>query len=226
MQKHYANVIIKSPQNNQTKECFCMINYNRLGYGIKRDFATFIEKLSRGLTKPKSKFVMQMVYGILAGNKVHLSEIARSLNESISLKKTIDGLSRNLFTFEQKEIIMDNYIAQVRKQIDEDNAVIVIDNSDISKPCSPMMEAISDVRDRSTGEIKKGYYTVEAAVLSKGKKMPMPVYEKVFSAFEDGFISETHENLCCLKSLSAHFSKGCVRTLDRGFEGNEYYNIF
>lgn len=134
-----------------------MINYNRLGYGIKRDFATFIEKLSRGLTKPKNKFVMQMVYGLLAGNRVHLSEIARFLNESISLKKTIDRLSRNLFTFEQKEIIMDNYIAQVRKQIDEDNAVIVIDNSDITKPCSPMMEAISDVRDGSTGEIKKGY---------------------------------------------------------------------
>ena len=56
--------------------------------------------------------------------------------------------------------------------------------------------------------------------------MPMPVYEKVFSAAEDGFISETHENLCCLKSLSAHFSKGCVRTLDKGFDGNEYYKYF
>ncbi len=169
---------------------------------------------------------MQMVYGILAGNKVHLSEIARSLNESISLKKTIDRLSRNLFSFGQKDIIMENYITQIKKQIDEDNAVIVIDNSDITKPCSPMMEAISDVRDGSTGEIKKGYYTVEAAVLSKGEKMPMPVYEKVFSAAEEGFISETYENLCCLKSLSAHFSKGCVRTLDRGFDGNEYYKYF
>ena len=51
---------------------------------------------------------------------------------------------------------MENYISLVKKQIAEDNAVIVIDNSDITKPCSPMMEAISDVRDGSTGEIKKG----------------------------------------------------------------------
>ena len=36
-----------------------------------------------------------MLYGILEGNKVHLSEIARSLNEGISLKKTIDRLPRN-----------------------------------------------------------------------------------------------------------------------------------
>ncbi len=31
-----------------------------------------------------------MVYGILAGNKLHLSEIARSLKENITLKKSID----------------------------------------------------------------------------------------------------------------------------------------
>ena len=166
-----------------------------------------------------------MIYGILAGNKVHLSEIARSLNETIPLNKTIWRLSRNLSAFEEKEAVMENYISMVKKQIDEDNAVIVIDNSDITKPCSPKMEAISDVRDGSTGEIKKGYCTIEAAVLSEGKKMPLPVYEKVFSA-EEGFISETHENLCCLQSLSARFSKTCVRTLDRGFDGNEYYKYF
>lgn len=56
-----------------------MINYNRLGYEIKRDLSTFSEKISRGLTCPKSKFITRMIYGILAGNKVHLSEIALPL---------------------------------------------------------------------------------------------------------------------------------------------------
>ena len=167
-----------------------------------------------------------MIYGILAGNKVHLSEIARSLHEEIKLKKTIERLSRNLFRFEDKNILMENYIDEVKKNINEEHAVIVIDNSDITKPCSPKMEAISDVHDGSTGEIRKGYSTVEAAVLSQGKKMPMAVYEKVFSAAEEGFISMTHENLCCLESLSAHFGKNCVRTLDRGFDANDYYRYF
>ena len=203
-----------------------MINYNRLGYEIKRDLAVFSQKISKDLKRPKSKFVTRMIYGILAGNKVHLSEIARSLNEKITLKKTIDRLSRNLFGFSEKDVVMKNYIAEVRKQIDEEQAVIVIDNSDITKPCSLKMEAISDVHDGSTGEIRKGYFTIEAAVLSKDKKMPMPVYEKVFSSAEDGFASMTHENLCCLKSLSAHFWKNCVRTLDRGFDANEYYRYF
>lgn len=203
-----------------------MINYNRLGYEIKRDLSNFSEKISKELKRPQKKFILQMLYGILEGNKVHLSEIARSLNEMISLKKTIDRLSRNLSAFKEKETIMEHYISMLKKQVDEDQAVIVIYNSDITKPCSPKMEAISDVHDGSTGEIRKGYFTVEAAVLSKDKKMPMPVYEKVFSPAEDGFVSMTHENLCCLKSLSAHFGKNCVRTLDRGFDANEYYKYF
>ena len=143
-----------------------MINYSRLGYEIKRDLSNFSEKISQGLKIPQCKFVTQMLYGILAGNKVHLSEIARSLNETITLKKAIDHLSRNLFSFTQKEKVMENYIAQVKKQMNENHAVIVIDNSDITKPCSPKMEAISDVHDGSTGEIRKGYFTIEATVLN------------------------------------------------------------
>ena len=148
-----------------------MINYNRLGYEIKRDLANFSGKISNGLKRPQSKFLLQMIYGILAGNKLHLSEIARSLNENITLKKTIDRLSRNLSAFKEKETVMKNYISEVKKQINEENAVIIIDNSDITKPCSPKMEAISDVHDGSTGEIRKGYFTVETAVLSQNEKM-------------------------------------------------------
>jgi hypothetical protein len=114
-----------------------MINYNRLGYEIKRDLANFSKKISNGLKRPESKFVTQLLYGILAGNKVHLSEISRSLNENITPKKTIDRLSRNLFHFSEKDTVMDNYISEVKKQINEEQAVIVIDNSEITKPCSP-----------------------------------------------------------------------------------------
>ena len=79
-----------------------MINYNRLGYEIIRDLTTFSEKVSKGLTRPESKFVTQMIYGILVGNKVHLSEIARSLNETIRLKKQ-SGVCQGTFLLLKKK---------------------------------------------------------------------------------------------------------------------------
>ena len=203
-----------------------MINYSRLGYEIKRDFTNFSLRISKGLKRPQEKFVHQMIYGILAGNKLHLSEIARALKESITLKKTIDRLSKNLHAFDGKDSVMHNYLGLVRQQVKDDYAVIIIDNSDIVKPASTKLEALSEIRDGSTGEITQGYLTIEAAVLSEKGKMPLPVYEKVFSAAEKGFISETHENLCCLQSLTENFSSRCVRTLDRGFDANEYYRYF
>lgn len=164
-----------------------------------------------------------MTYGILAGNKLHLSEIARSLKESITLKKTIDRLSKNLHAFDGKDSVMHNYLGLVGQQVKDDYAVTIIDNSDIAKPAGTKLEALSEIRGGSTGEITQGYLTIEAAVLSEKGKMPLPVYEKVFSAAENGFISETQENLCCLRSLTENSSSRCIRTLDRGFDANEYY---
>lgn len=69
MQKHYQPVIIKSPQIIKTMECFRMINYNRLRYEIKRDLSNFSSKISKGLKRQQEKFVLQMLYGILEGNK-------------------------------------------------------------------------------------------------------------------------------------------------------------
>ena len=77
-----------------------------------------------------------MLYSILTGNKVHLSEIARSLKEDITLKKTIERLSRNLFEFECQTTLWNNYLTLVKKHVKDDYTVIVIDNSDIAKPSS------------------------------------------------------------------------------------------
>ncbi len=71
-----------------------MINYNRLGYEIKRDLTAFSTKFS--------------------------------LQEDIKLKKTIERLSRNLNSFEEKQSVMRDYLSLVKQHVKEDCAVIVM----------------------------------------------------------------------------------------------------
>lgn len=71
-----------------------MINYNRLGYEIKRDFTNFSLKLSKGLKRPQEKFIHQMIYGILAGNKLHLSEMHLQVQYSFSLTPNFNWRSK------------------------------------------------------------------------------------------------------------------------------------
>ena len=47
-----------------------MINYNRLGYEINRDMTNFSTKIFYDLKRPQQKFVQQIIYGFLVGNKL------------------------------------------------------------------------------------------------------------------------------------------------------------
>ena len=168
-----------------------------------------------------------MVYGILAAGSSVITEVARNLNEDIPLIKTVNRLCRNLreFSEEEKSIVEENYLRSIRSSYNDDS-VIVIDGSDITKPASKKLEALCQVRDGSTGEIGTGYHTIGAAVLSKENKLPFGVYSRVYSSEEADFVSEDQEMLDCFKYLSGHFKKSNIRTMDRGFDNNRYYEYF
>lgn len=202
-----------------------MTNYNTLGSNLKRGIIRFSEKISKELSRPEFKFVSQMVYGILSSQSCHLSNIARALNEEISLKKTIDRLSRNLNCFKDYAKLLNNYIAKVKNSISS-KTILIIDNSDITKPCSRKLEGLGVVRDGSTGEMGIGYHTLGVTALTPEKKQPIGVYTRVYSASEAGFVSEDEEVLKALRFLGKHFSKNNIRALDRGYDANIYFEHF
>ena len=63
---------------------------------LKAQLTKFSSGLCEGLSKPLSKFVSQMLFGIQSSQDVKLSNIARSLQEDIPLIRTEKRLSRNL----------------------------------------------------------------------------------------------------------------------------------
>ena len=200
-----------------------MYNYcTTLTHNLKRGFLNFSEKLTKNFSRPDFKFVSQMIYGILKNQSCMLSDIARGLDESITLKKSIERLSRHLSAFDKAEMLMDNYMSTVKSQINK-NTLLIIDNSDITKDYTTKTECIATVRDGSTGEYKMGYHTLGITALTPKKKMPIPVYNHIYSATEEGYISEDEEVIKGLKYLSKNFSKDNIRAFDRGYDNNRYY---
>jgi len=197
-----------------------MINYNTLGNGLKRGLLRFSEKISKGLTKPTQRFVTDMLYGLIASGSCKLTEIGRALKEDISLKKLVDRLGRNLAGFSEHESIKCNYLKAVRPSLGAD-AMLLLDASDVTKPCSKKMEAIGSVLDGSTGSFRDGYWTMGVVALSRENDQPIPVYEKLYPCQKQGGQGFRAETKAALQSLRENFDKSNTRVFDRGFDSGD-----
>jgi hypothetical protein len=151
-----------------------------------------------------------------------LSDIARSLEEDITLKKVIDRLSRNLGKFEQNEKLVKNYTEEMKKSIDEET-LFCLDPGDISKEYSRKQEGLSKIWDASKKRSVNGYKTVEVTALTHKTKLPIPVYTKIYSSKEEDYETLTEENLKALKHLEKHFGNTGIRIMDRGMDDVKIY---
>ena len=202
-----------------------MNNYNTLGYNLKRGIFNFSGKLSNGLHKPAKRFITDMEYGLLSGKSCYLTEIARKLNEDIALDKTVERLSRNLMNFDGSEKLRENYFHTVEKHFDE-STVLIVDDGDVAKKNSSKLEGLCKVRDGSTGEIVDGYWTAGVSALSAEHKQPIPIYNRIYSSVEEGYISNNAETVKSLEFLSSHFPKTNIRALDAGYDAGYIFDYF
>jgi hypothetical protein len=127
--------------------------------------------------------------------------------------------------FKNDEAIRENYFTAVEKHFDE-KTVLIIDDSDIAKIYSTKLEGLCKVRDGSTGEIVEGYWYAGASALSSEHKQPIPIYSRIYSTEEKGYVSNNAETLKSLEFLSSHFPKTNIRTLDRGYDAGFIFDYF
>ena len=202
-----------------------MTNYTKLIYELKQKVTIFSKKITEKLSKPKSKFITQMIYGFLQSQSVLLSEISRGLKENILLKKTIERLSNNLENFDDQEKLIEDYIKEIKPHIN-DNTVFCCDKSDLVKPHSYELELLDRVRDGSKGKTEKGYDTFEIAALTENKELPIEIYSRIYSSLEKGFKSQNIEAFNGLNFVEKHFGKKGIYALDRGYDANSFYEYF
>lgn len=205
-----------------------MTNFTTNSYEMKREIVNFSKKLSKGVNKALNKFVMDMQYGLSKGGSCLVSEIARSLDEKIKLNYTIDRLCDHLaFIYpEDKNLIWNNYLNEVKNVIDMDNPIVLFDDSDINKEYSWKLEDLDRVIDASSQDkrIVNGYHVCEATILTKNEKQPISIYSKIYSCKSKNFESKGTFTLASIKATENLVGEKFTGIFDRGYDDNKIFD--
>ena len=199
-----------------------MNNFTMNAYEMKRDLLNFSKKVSHGVNQPTAKFVMDMQFGLAKSGSCLISEIARSLNESIKLNYTIERLCDNLSNMyaDESNIIWSNYLKKVKRNVDLDNPIVLFDDSDINKEYSRKLEDLDRVIDASSQDkrIVNGYHVCEATVLTKNEKQPMSIYSQIYSCKSKNFESKNKYTMKSIKSAEKLVGDNFIGVFDRGYD--------
>lgn len=204
------------------------MNYSTTNtYEMKREIVTFSEKISKGVNKSTSKFVMDMQYGLAKSGSCLISEVARSLEENINLSYTIERLCDNLVNMyhDEAEAIWNNYLEEVKKNIHESDNVVLFDDSDINKEYSRKLEDLDRVLDASSPNkrVVNGYHVCEATVLSRNESQPVSIYSKIYSCKSNNFESKNSYTLESIKTAEKVCGEDFTGVFDRGYDDNKIF---
>lgn len=192
-------------------------------YQTKREIINFSKSLVPIENKVERKFVADSIFGILSSKSIVLSDMAKALKEPIKVENTIDRLSKNL----QKDIspeIDEKYISQITRQMGE-NPLILVDDSDITKPYGKCFEALGRVRDGSSKDnrYEDGYIVTEIVGLSNDKKQPLSLFSHIHSSKEKGYKSTNTVTFQGLDSVIDSIDGTGTFIFDRGYDMNSLF---
>ena len=192
-------------------------------YQTKRSLLTFLEKLTKGLSKPRKKFYSDILYGMSKAQNTLLSDIARALEENIDLIYTIKRLSRNSAEENDLKQVHQNYLNTLKISI-PDNPLVIVDESEIVKPYAEKMENLALVRVGSKNVLEKGYPTLNFSMASPKTKHPLPLYNHLYSSKEDDFQSQNIEIAKGFNTVHTFLGKKkATFVMDRGYDRNTIY---
>jgi hypothetical protein len=174
-------------------------------------------------SKPKVKFIEQMLLGIAASEDCKLSEISRALGEPILLKKTEERLSHHLAQAELAQQLQQILLRDAANRIKAET-LIVIDPTDVRKNYAQAMPYLARVRDGSTGELAMGYWSGVALACETQSRRVLPLMQQLWSAEAPDFVSENAQLLKMIDAIAGATSKRGIYVLDRGGDRSRLYH--
>ncbi|UCF06064.1 MAG: transposase [bacterium] len=191
------------------------MNHRQIAMKLQGQIHQFSGIFYPHFSKPHTKFIEQMIYGIQAGRDVKLSSIGRSLGEDILLKKTEERLSRHLAVKELGQKVNEVVVEHGARKVHQDT-LIIIDPTDIRKHYAKRMPYLARVRDGSTGEIVNGYYSCTAVACEPGRRRIIPLHQRLWSATAPDFKSENAQLLQVVDTLKRATKGRGIYVWDRG----------
>ena len=196
--------------------------FARTAQKLREQMVRFSGELSAGLPKVVRRFIAEMTFGIQARGSVRLTEVGRALGEKISLKKTEERLSRQLGRRGLERRIQRRLIELAAPRIEEDT-LLVLDLSDVTKKYAEKMENLGRVRDGSEKELGWGYWTLNiVGANTKGTKL-VPLYGRLFSHAVEGHESENVEIREAIKEVAEVVGRRGIWVIDRGGDRRYLY---
>lgn len=200
------------------------MNYSKLASKLRTKLSKFSGFVGENLDKTGRRFVNEAIYGIMYSQSVMLTEIGRSLESEVPLKKIEERFCRQL----KKEGLWENIHQQVlcdSASYIKDDTLLVLDLSDLFKKYAEKMEYLAKVRDGSDGgTIVNGYWTVQVIGAELGKHEVLPLYQELYSQEAPGFKSENTQIINAIDMVAEHTGHKGIWIIDRGGDRDVLYN--
>ena len=195
---------------------------NRVAEKLRVQIHQFLGIFSPHFSKPKTRFLEQMLFGVSARQDCKLSQVARALDEPILLKKTEERLSRHLGTPGLGRVVQQQIVGHAARRVQTDT-LIVVDPTDIRKPYAQVMPHLATVRDGSTGELVSGYWACVALACQPEQRRVLPLLQTLWSAQAPDFESENTQLLEIIDMVADATERRGVYVLDRGGDRMKLY---
>jgi len=189
---------------------------------LKNKISSFCINISENIWKVESKFILDMVYWLVSGWKVQLSEIWRHLNEQIDIFQTVKRLSSNLKKIKKEYIneIKDNLLIQNKTELNE-LTIISLDWWDINKSWALKMENLKKIHDWSTWRLELWYNlnSILATTINNNWKIKnIPLNLSLYSTKSTDFKSENIQSIKDIDEVIKIIWNTWTWVLDRGYD--------
>lgn len=191
------------------------MNRTLIAQRVRAQLDQFSGIVSPRFSKPRARFVREMLYGLQAQQDVKLSSIARALGEDIRPKKTEERLSHHLAAPGLARVINEQIVEHAAERVKQDT-LIVVDPTDVRKTHARHMPYLATVRDGSTGEFVPGYWACVAVACEPGRRRMTPLQMRLWSADAPDFESENTQLLQMIDTIRAATHNRGVYVIDRG----------